>query len=84
MINIETIKHLVQKEFGVNLIEKDDYYCTANEVVYVKEYADGFYVSLTKHSRKHRQELSITLFTVIDEQRLITNIRKFKRIRKLF
>ena len=37
-MNIQIIKEMIKKEFNVSLIEKDNYYKTSNDVIYVKEY----------------------------------------------
>lgn len=84
MINIETIQDMIKKEFNVSLIEKDDYYKTSNGVIYVKEYCDGFYISLTKKHRKSDTELAVKGFNIYTEQDLKTIFKKFKKLRKLF
>lgn len=84
MMNIQIIKEMIKKEFNVSLIEKDDYYKTSNDVIYVKEYCDGFYISLTKKHRKSGTELAVQGFTVCTEQDLKAIFKKFKKLRKLF
>lgn len=84
MMNIQIIEEMIKKEFNVSLIEKDNYYKTSNDVIYVKEYRDGFHISLTKKHRKSDTELVVHGFNIYNEQDLKTILKKFKKLRKLF
>ncbi len=83
-MNIQIIKEMIKKEFNVSLIEKDNYYKTSNDVIYVKEYRDGFRISLIKKHRKFGIELVVHGFNINNEQDLKTILKKFKKLRKLF
>lgn len=80
----EMLKEIIKKELGWKLIDKGNYLITTNEVLYAREYDDGFYMSMTIRQDKVETTVYIHLSTgrITTERQVKAFIRKYKNIIK--
>ena len=76
----EMLKEIIKKELGWKLIDKGNYLITTNEVLYAREYGDGFCMSMSIRQKT----VNIHLFKdcVTTERQVKAFIRKYKNIKR--
>ncbi|OQA77281.1 MAG: hypothetical protein BWY30_01136 [Tenericutes bacterium ADurb.Bin239] len=80
----EMLKEIIKKELGWKLIDKGDYLITTNEVLYAREYGDGFYMSMSIRQDKIGKIVYIRLYKccLTTERQVKALIRKYKNIKR--
>lgn len=83
-MNHEMLKEIIKKELGWKLIDRGNHFATKNEVLYAREYTDGFYLSMSITQEKIGQTVNIHLYkSRITTQRQVKSlIRKYKNIKR--
>ena len=77
----EMLKEIIKKELGWRLNDKGNHLITTNEVLYAREYGDGFYMSIQD---KVGKTVNIHLYKgcVTTERQVKAFIRKYKNIKR--
>ena len=76
----EMLKEIIKKELGWKLNDKDNYLITTNEVLYAREYDDGFYMSMS--IRQKTVNIHLYNCCVTTERQVKAFIRKYKNIKR--
>ncbi len=80
----EMLKEIIKKELGWKLNDKGNHLITTNEVLYAREYDDGFYLSMTITQYKIGKTVNIHLYKgrITTERQVKALIRKYKNIKR--
>ncbi len=80
----EKLKEIIKKELGWKLIDKGNHLVTKNEVLYAREYDDGFYMSMTIRQYIVGKTVNIHLYKgrITTERQVKAFIKKYKNIKK--
>ena len=76
----EMLKEIIKKELGWKLNDKDNYLITTNEVLYAREYNDGFYMSMS--IRQKTVNIHLYKGCITTERQVKAFIRKYKNIKR--
>ena len=76
----EMLKEIIKKELGWKLNDKGNYLITTNEVLYAREYDDGFYMSMS--IRQKTGYIHLYKCCVPTERQVKALIRKYKNIKR--
>jgi hypothetical protein len=80
----EMLKEIIKKELGWRLNDKGNHLITTNEVLYAREYDDGFYMSMSIIQDKIGKTVNIHLYKgrITTERQVKAFIRKYKNIKR--
>jgi len=80
----EKLKEIIKKELGWKLNDKGNNLVTKNEVLYAREYDDGFYLSMSITQDKIGSTVNIHLYKgrITTERQVKALIRKYKNIKR--
>ncbi len=80
----EMLKEIIKKELGWKLNDKGNHLVTKNEVLYAREYDDGFYMSMTIRQYIVGKTVNIHLYKgrITTERQVKAFIKKYKNIKK--
>ena len=80
----EKLKEIIKKELGWKLNDKGNHLVTTNEVLYAREYDDGFYMSMSIIQDKVGKTVNIHLYKgcVTTERQVKAFIKKYKNIKR--
>ena len=80
----EMLKEIIKKELGWKLNDKGNHLVTTNEVLYAREYDDGFYMSMSIIQDKVGKTVNIHLYKgrITTERQVKALIRKYKNIKR--
>lgn len=80
----EKLNEIIKKELGWKLIDKGSHLVTKNEVLYAREYDDGFYMSMTIRQYKVGKTVNIHLYKgrITTERQVKAFIKKYKDIKR--
>ena len=80
----EKLKEIIKKELGWRLNDKGNHLITTNEVLYAREYDDGFYMSMSIIQDKIGKTVNIHLYKgrITTERQVKAFIRKYKNIKR--
>ena len=75
----EKLKEIIKKELGWKLNDKGNHLVTTNEVLYAREYDDGFYMSMSIIQDKVWKTVNIHLYKgrITTERQVKAFIKKY-------
>lgn len=77
----EKLKEIIKKELGWKLNDKGNYLITTNEVLYAREYDDGFYMFIQDKVGKTAY-IHLSTGRITTERQVKALIRKYKNIKR--
>ena len=80
----EKLKEIIKKELGWRLNDKGNHLVTTNEVLYAREYDDGFYMSISIIQDKIGKTVNIHLYKgrITTERQVKAFVKKYKNIKR--
>ena len=80
----EKLKEIIKKELGWKLNDRGNNLVTKNEVLYAREYDDGFYMSMSIIQDKIGKTVNIHLYKggITTERQVKAFIKKYKNIKR--
>ena len=80
----EKLKEIIKKELGWKLNDKGNHLVTTNEILYAREYDDGFYMSMSIIQDKVGKTVNIHLYKgrITTERQVKAFIKKYKNIKR--